>query len=105
MNKKDIFDLVNSINTVRNNNESFIKLKCFFNAMMHNQNYPISEKEIKDGIEYIKVELKTFLKARGLPKRQEIMEENNIESTCKQIQSDLLNYKHSYENQNNRVIY
>ena len=70
MNEKDIFDFFYSINTIRNNNESFIKLKCFFNAMMHNQYYPISEKEIKDGLEYIKVELKALLKAKGLPKQQ-----------------------------------
>lgn len=104
MNEKDIFDFFYSINTIRNNNKSFIKLKCFFNAMMHNQYYPISEKEIKDGLEYIKVELKALLKAKGLPKQQETMEEINIDFTCKQFQSELLNYKHTYENQNNRVF-
>lgn len=104
MNEKDIFDFFNSINTIRNNNESFIKLKCFFNAMRCNQYYPILEEEIKDGIEYIKVELKAFLKANGLPKQQEIIEQINIDTTCKQFQSVLLNYKHRYENQNNHVI-
>ncbi len=104
MNRKDIFDFINSINTIRNNNESFIKLKCFFNAMMRNQYYYISDDEIKEGVDYLKVEMKALLKASGLPKQQEMIEEINIDSTCKQFQSDLLNYKRRYENQNNHVI-
>lgn len=97
MNEKDFFDPLNSINTIRNNNESFIKLKCFFNAIMRNQYYSISDKEIKDGIEYVKEEMKALLKAKGLPKQQETIEEINIDSTCKQFHSVLLNYKRKYE--------
>ena len=104
MNDKDKSDFFNSINTIRNNNDSFIKLKCFFNAMIRNQYYSISDKEIKEGVDYIKKEMKVLLKAMGLPKQQETIEEINIDSTCKQFHSDLLNYKRKYENQNNHVI-
>ena len=48
--------------------------------------------------------MKALLKTSNFPKQQEIIEEINIDSTCKQFHSYLLNYKRKYENQNNHVV-
>ncbi len=104
MNLKDVFDFINAYNTVRTDSDDFIKLKHYFSAMQHNQYYSISDDELHHGVDYVKEGLKALLKGKGLSRQQEIMEEINIDSICKQFQTDLLNYKRKYENQNNHVI-
>ena len=101
---KELLDFINSLQNIQNNNKDFNKLKCFFNAMLRNDYYSISDDEIHRGMEFVKTALKAVAKTEIIPKEQRIIEETNVEAFCKHITNELLSYKHTYENQNNYVI-
>lgn len=106
MNDKDIIDFINANFTTHNDVDCYNKLKCFVDAMYNNQYYPITDEEIHRGVEYKKEEGKALLKLIDsiIPEKDKPLAKTMLETFCEQSLQQFLNYKHTYENQNNRVI-
>ena len=105
MTTKDIFDFINANFTAHNDVDCYNKLSKFVYAMNHNQYYPITDEEIHRGVEYKKEEGKALLKLIDsiIPEKDKPLAKTIVETFCEQSLQQFLNYKHTYENQNNRV--
>ena len=106
MNDKDIFELFQNGLIAGNMSDSYSRLCNFVNAMRCGQYYPISDEDIHRGVEYKKAEGKALLKLLDpiIPDKDKHLAESIVETFCSQSLQQLLNYKHTYENRNNRVI-
>ena len=106
MTPKDIFDFINANFTMRTNSAYYQKLNCFADAMRLGQYFPITEEEIRGGIEYKKAEGKALLKSLGflISDEDKRKAEAMIETYCNQSLQQFLDYKHTHENSNNHVI-
>lgn len=106
MTNKDILDFINANFTMRDNVSCYNKLNCFVDAMQHNQYYPITDEEIHRGVEYKKAEGKALLKliAPIIPEKDKHLAETIVETFCNQSLKQFLDYKHTYEKQNNNVF-
>ena len=106
MNPQDIFDFINANFKMHANADCFNKLNLFVDAMNRGQYYPIADEEIRRGVEYKKEEGKALLKLIDpiIPEKDKHLAEKMVENFCNQCLQQFLNYKHTYENQNNHVI-
>ena len=106
MTDKDIIDFINANFTAHNNVDCHEKLSKFVCAMNHNQYYPITEEEIRRAVKYKKEEGKALLKVIDpiIPEKDKHSAEAMVENLCNQCLQQLLNYKHTYEKQNNHVV-
>ena len=107
MTNKDILDFINANFTMRANLNCYNKLNCFVDAMQHNQYYPITDEEIHRGVEYKKAEGKALLKCLDpiIPDEEKHLAETMIDSLCNQSLQQFLDYKRTYEKQNNNVFH
>lgn len=99
MSTMDLFDFINANFTMRNNADCFNKLNCFVDAMRLGQYYPITDEEIRRGVEYKKAEGKALLKSIGslFPNEDQRPAEAMIEAYCGQCLQQFLDYKHLCE--------
>lgn len=106
MNPQDLFDFIKANFTMRNNMDCYNKLNLFVDAMYRGKYYPITDEEIRRGVEYKRAEGKALLKSIStiIPDKDKLLAENIVETFCNQSLQQFLNYKHIYENQNNHVI-
>jgi len=106
MNEKDVLDLILNSFIVRNTSNSYNHLCNFVNAMRCGQYYPISDEEIRNGVECEKTQAMSKAKVlfMAFPEEMKKMIEATIELKYNQCLQQFLNYKYSYENQNNHVI-
>lgn len=105
MNNKDIFDLFQNGFIAGNTSDSYSRLCNFVSAMRCGQYYPISDEDIHRGIDYKKAEGKVLLKMIDpiIPEKDKHLAESMVETFCNQCLQQFLNYKRTYENQNNHV--
>ena len=103
MNNKDIFELFHNRFIAGNTSDSYSRLCNFVSAMRCGQYYPISDEDIHRGVECEKAMEKNRAKIlfRGFPEDAKKAIEVAKYSQCLQT---FLNYKLTYENQNNHVI-
>ena len=106
MNNKNIFDFINANFTMRSNVNCYNKLNFFVDAMRNNQYYPITDEEIYRGVEYKKAEGKALLELidQIIPEKDKHLAETIVETFCEQSLQQFLEYKHTYEKQNNHAI-
>ncbi len=106
MNDKDIFELFQNGFIAGNTSDSYSRLCNFVSAMRCGQYYPISDEDIHRGIDYKKAEGKVLLKMIDpiIPEKDKRLAESMVETFCNQCLQQFLDYKHTYENRNNRVI-
>ena len=106
MNNTDVIDFINANFTMHANANCYNELSSFVDAMRCGRYFPITDEEIHRGVEYKKAEMKAMLKCLGsiFPNEDQRPAEALIETLCNQSLQQFLNYKHTYEKQNNRVI-
>lgn len=106
MNSLDIFELFQNGFTARNTSDSYARLCNFVSAMRCGQYYPISDENIRRGVECEKAQTKNKAKIlfMGSPEDAKKAIEVAIELKYAQCLQQFLNYKHTYEKQNNHVI-
>lgn len=99
MNDRDMFDFINANFMMCVNVNCYNKLNGFVDAMRSNQYIPISDGEIRRGVEYKKAELKTQLNIVKMffPDEDPSSAENLIETLCNQSLQQFLDYKHTQE--------
>lgn len=97
MNEKDIFELFQNGLTARNTSESYQRLCDFVSAMRLGQYYPISDEDIRRGVEYKKAEGKALLKLIDpiIPEKDKHLAETIVENFCSQSLRQFLDYKHT----------
>ena len=109
MTNKDIFDLIKNAATIQSTSDSYDKLCCFVNAMQWGQYFPISDEDIRKGMEFAKAQEKSKLKmlylGTGAPPAVEQGSDAAIEIKYARCLQSLLDYKHTYEKQHNCVIH
>lgn len=105
MDNKDVLDFINANFTTHTNMNSYNKLNCFVDAMKRGLYYPLTDEEIHQGIEYKKAEGKALLKCLDpiIPNEEKPLAETIIETFCNQCLQQFLDYKHTYEKQNNHI--
>ena len=105
MNDKDIFELFQNGFIAGNTSDSYSRLCNFVSAMRCSQYYPISDDDIHRGVECEKAQAKNRAKIlfMGFPEDAKKAIEVAIELKYSQCLHQFLNYKHTYENQNNHV--
>ena len=106
MNNLDIFELFQNGFTARNTSDSYGRLCNFVSAMRCGQYYPITDEDIHRGVECEKAMEKNRAKIlfMGFPDDAKKAIEVAIELKYSQCLQTFLNYKLTYENQNNHVI-
>lgn len=106
MNNLDIFELFQNGFTARNTSDSYGRLCNFVSAMRCGQYYPINDEDIYRGVECEKAMEKNRAKIlfMSFPDDAKKAIEVAIELKYSQCLQQFLNYKHTYENQNNSVI-
>lgn len=106
MNDKDIFELFQNGFIAGNTSDSYSRLCNFVSAMRCGQYYPISDEDIHRGVECEKAQSKNKAKIlfMGFPEDAKKAIEVAIELKYSQCLQQFINYKHTYENLNNRVI-
>lgn len=106
MNEKDIFELFQNGLTARNTSESYQRLCDFVSAMRLGQYYPISDEDIRCGVECEKAQAKAKAKILFMNFPDDIKKaiEAAIELNYAQCLQQFLNYKRTYENQKNHTI-
>ena len=106
MNDKDILELFQNGLTARNTSDSYNHLCNFVSAMRCGQYYPISDEDIHRGVECEKAQTKNKAKILfiGFPDDVKKAMDTAIELKYSQCLQQFLNYKYTYENQNNHVI-
>ena len=106
MNERDIFELFQNGLTARNTSDSYQRLCNFVSAMRLGQYYPISDEDIHRGVEYEKAQVKAKAKIlfMGFSEDAKKAMEAAIELKYAQCLQQFLNYKRTYENQNNHTI-
>ena len=106
MDNKDIFELFHNRLIAGNTSDSYSRLCNFVSAMRCSQYYPISDEDIHRGVECEKAQCKNRAKIlfMGFPEDAKKTIEVAIELKYSQCLQQFLNYKHTYENQNNHVI-
>ena len=106
MNEKDVLDLIYNSFIIRNTSDSYNRLCNFVNAMRCGQYYPISDEDIRNGVECEKTQAKSKAKVLFMAFPDEIKKaiEATIELKYNQCLQQFLNYKHTYENQNNHDV-
>ena len=106
MNNTDVIDFINANFTMHANANCYNELSSFVDAMSHGRYFPITDEEIHRGVEYKKAEMKAMLKCLGsiFPNEAQRPAKALIETLCNQSLQQFLDYKHTYEKQNNHVI-
>lgn len=106
MNDKDIFELFQNGFIAGNTSDSHSRLCNFVSAMRCGQYYSISDEDIHRGVECEKAMEKNRAKIlfMSFPDDAKKAIEVAIELKYSQCLQQFLNYKHTYENRNNRVI-
>lgn len=106
MNNLDIFELFQNGFMARNTSDSYGRLCNFVSAMRCGQYYPINDEDIYRGVECEKAMEKNRAKIlfMSFPDDAKKAIEVAIELKYSQCLQQFLNYKHTYENQNNSVI-
>ena len=105
MNDKDIFELFQNGFIAGNTSDSYSRLCNFVSAMRCSQYYPISDDDIHRGVECEKAQAKNraMILFMGFPEDAKKAIEVAIELKYSQCLQIFLNYKRTYENQNNYV--
>lgn len=106
MDIKDIIELFQSSLTARNTSDSYQRLCNFVSAMRCGRYYPISEEDIHRGVECEKAQAKAKAKILFMGFHEDAKKaiETAIELKYSQCLQQFLNYKRTYENQNNHTI-
>ena len=106
MNDKDIFELFQNGFIAGSTSDSYSRLCNFVSAMRCGQYYPISDEDIHRGVECEKAQTKnkTKILLMSFPEDAKKAMDAAIELKYSQCLQQLLNYKHTYEKQNNHVV-
>ena len=106
MNEKDIFELFQNGLTASNTYDSYQRLGNFVSAMRYGRYYPISEEDIHRGVECEKTQAKAKAKILFMNFPDDVKKaiDAAIELNYAQCLQQFLNYKRTYENQNNHTI-
>lgn len=106
MNDKDIFELFLNGLTARNTSDSYNLLCNFVSAIHCGQYYPISDEDIRCGVECEKAQTKAKAKILFMGFSDDIKKamEAAIELKYSLCLQQFLNYKHTYEKPSNHVI-
>lgn len=106
MTDRDIFELFQDGLTAMNTSGSYSRLCNFVLAMQNGKYYSISEEDIHKGVECEKAQAKAKAKILFAGFTDDVKKAMDvaIELKYSQCLQQLLNYKHTYEKQNNHVI-
>ena len=106
METEELIYFINANFKVKDNSACYDKLSYFVDAMNRGQYYPINDEEIHRGVEYKKTEGKALLKLIDsiIPEKDKHLADKIVETFCEQSLKQFLDYKHTYEKQNNHVI-
>ena len=106
MNNIELFELFKNDITASNTSDSYIRLCDFVSAMRCGKYLPISDEDIRRGVECEKAHEKNKAKILFMGFQDQIQKsiEAAIELKYSQCLQKLLNYKYTYQNQNNLVI-
>ena len=106
MNDKDIFELFQNGFIAGSTSNNYSRLCNFVSSMRFGQYYPISDEDIHRGVECEKAQTKNRAKIlfMGFPEDAKKAMEVAIDLKYSQCLQQFLNYKHTYEKQNNHAI-
>lgn len=105
MDIKNTIEFINTNFTMHSDFGCYNKLIHFADAMHCGQCFPITDEEIRRGVEFKKAEGKALLKSIDtiIPDKDKRLAETMVETFCNQSLQQFLDYKHTHENQNNCV--